>query len=344
MGAFSPWLAKCRASVSVSLIFFLLSFAILTMMLLYRVASLALLQYAGAALAATKSTPEALNPQLTNTIGDNGGPVLYYNGSGDVPPYNKTSPVPAPFTPLKPTNETEDYFYNQIIAIINSTSSNCTKCMSSTSIMHEAALSQPVSVITDLLIRLCNLTHFRVYAATCTSDFSGIGGIGPYWAQLYAKMDGSTGDYQAWCYYNYNTCSVPPTIEIDESLYFSPKPPQASIVPQPSGETINVLHFSDSHLDPRYDIGSEGNCSQYLCCRPYSTNDVLDTGVSNASVPASRFGNLYCDSPPDLLVSSFKSMAQFFNIKDISFAIFTGDIVSHDVRVYHKYSYTRSLT
>ena len=129
-----------------------------------------------------------------------------------------------------------------------------------------------------------------------------------------------------------DTCTVPPTIEIDESLYFSPKPPAASVVPKPSGKTINVLHLSDWHLDPRYDIGSEANCSQYLCCRPYSTNTKLHTGVSNASVPASRFGYLYCDSPPDLALSSFKSMASFFDVDDISFTIFTGDIVSHDVR------------
>lgn len=61
---------------------------------------------------------------------------------------------------------------------------------------------------------------------------------------------------------------------------------------------INVLHTSDWHLDPRYDIGSEANCSQYLCCRPYATNEDLSTTVANASVPASRFG-LYCDQDRD---------------------------------------------
>jgi sphingomyelin phosphodiesterase len=91
-----------------------------------------------------------------------------------------------------------------------------------------------------------------------------------------------------------------------------------------------VLHISDWHLDPRYDIGSEANCSQYLCCRPYSTNTKLDTVVSNASLPASRFGSLYCDSPPDLALSSFTSMPSFFNLSSVAFSIFTGDIVSHD--------------
>lgn len=96
------------------------------------------------------------------------------------------------------------------------------------------------------------------------------------------------------------------------------------------GETFEVLHLSDWHLDPRYDIGSEGNCSQYLCCRPYSTNTVLDTTSVNASQPASRFGSLYCDSPPDLALSAFSTMDQFVNRSSIEFTIFTGDIVSHD--------------
>ena len=55
-------------------------------MLFRNIASFALLQYASYTVAATSYTPEALNPQLTNTIGDKGGPTLYYNGSGPVPP------------------------------------------------------------------------------------------------------------------------------------------------------------------------------------------------------------------------------------------------------------------
>lgn len=313
----------CPGRFSVPVYLFFVSLTCLTVILLRSIGGIVPLQYATHALGATISTPEALNPQLTNTIGNMVGPILYYNGSGDVPPYNEISSIPAPSSPLNPTNQTEDYFFSKILAILNNiSSSKCTECMSSTNIMHEAAISQSVSVVTDLLIRVCNLTHFPIFAATCQMEFSGIGGTGPYWLQLCAKMNGSTGEYQAWCYYNFNTCSVPPTIEIDECLYFSQKPPEASIVPKPSGETINVLHLSDWHLDPRYDIGSEANCSQYLCRRPYSTNTVLDTGVSNAFVPAPRFGYSYCDSPTDFALSSFKSMPQFFNISEVSFAIF----------------------
>ena len=135
---------------------------------------------------------------------------------------------------------------------------------------------------------------------------------------------------QAFCYFSYGVCEQPPTIEIEESLYFGPKPESANKVPESSGKSINVLHISDWHLDPRYDIGSEANCSQYLCCRPYATNTDLYTNVDNASVPASRFGYLYCDAPPDLALSSFNSMKMFFDTSETSFAIFTGDIVSHD--------------
>ncbi|KAF2236806.1 hypothetical protein EV356DRAFT_481645 [Viridothelium virens] len=198
--------------------------------------------------------------------------------------------------------------------------------------MHIAAITQPVSTVVDLLIRACNAFpafEETISAQTCYEEFGGIGNTGPYYAQLFSKMSAATGDLQAFCAY-YDACDLPDTIAIDESQYFSPKPSSANVAPDPSGENINVLHLSDWHLDPRYDIGSEANCSQYLCCRPYATNTDLDTDIEDPSIPASRFGYLYCDSPPDLALSSFASMPDFFNMSSVSFGIFTGDIVSHD--------------
>ena len=286
--------------------------------------------------AAVNSTSQALNPALTNLIPQApGGPVLYYNGSGPVPPYNETSPIPTPITPLTSTSVIEDYFFNEISGLINGTSvtDNCTQCIIGVELMHLAAITQSVQTVTNLLIRACEAIpafYDTIYAATCYEEFSGIGGLGPYWAQLFSKMSLETQDMQGFCHFLYDVCDAPPTIEIDEGLYFSPKPESANVAPEPSGEVINVLHLSDWHLDPRYDIGSEANCSQYLCCRPYATNEDLYTNVGNASVPASRFGYLYCDSPPDLALSSFTSMPMFFEMSNVSFAIFTGDIVSHD--------------
>ena len=116
-----------------------------------------------------------------------------------------------------------------------------------------------------------------IYAASCHGEFapkalaggattyrSDAGNEGPYWAQLYARLSQATGDMQAWCHYHFDACDAPPITEIDESKYFSPKPAAANVAPTPSGDTINVLHLSDWHIDPRYDIGSESNCTDYL--------------------------------------------------------------------------------
>ena len=147
--------------------------------------------------------------------------------------------------------------------------------------------------------------------------------------QVYASMTSSTGDFAAWCHFSFSVCSQPPVIQINESQWFSPKP-EGLVAPPPSGEVINVIHLSDSHLDSRYDIGSEANCSAGQCCRPFSRNTALHTDWTNASLPASRFGEYLCDSPPDLLISTFVNMPKLINMSTISFAIFTGDVVSHD--------------
>ena len=80
-----PFLQASKAK-TLHLFFFFASCAALAMMLFRNIAGFALLKYATQAQAATNYTSEALNPQLTNTIGDKGGPTLYYNGSGPVPP------------------------------------------------------------------------------------------------------------------------------------------------------------------------------------------------------------------------------------------------------------------
>ena len=115
--------------------------------------------------------------------------------------------------------------------------------------MHIAALTQPPETITNLLILICEAINLTLIASSCYEEFSGTGGLGPYLAQLYAKMSQSTGDMQAWCYYQFQTCTLPPLIQINESDWFSPKP-EGAVPPKPSGETINVLHLSDWHIDP----------------------------------------------------------------------------------------------
>ena len=139
------------------------------------------------------------------------------------------------------------------IATGNTFDSNCTKCVAAAEIMHLVAITQPVQTVTNLLIRACEQFKFRIFAKTCFEEYSGIGGTGPFLAQLFEKMSQATGDMQAYCHYNWNVCDAPPVIEIDESEWFSPKP-EGAVPPPSSGEIINVLHLTDWHLDSRYNF------------------------------------------------------------------------------------------
>jgi sphingomyelin phosphodiesterase len=90
----------------------------------------------------------------------------------------------------------------------------CTKCIAWNEVMHIVALTQPPETITNILIRLCEPLNFPLIASSCYEQFSGAGGLGPYFAQLYAKMSQTTGDMQALCYYQFNVCTSPPFIKI----------------------------------------------------------------------------------------------------------------------------------
>lgn len=254
--------------------------------------------------------------------------------------------MPPPITPVTNAGVLADYFFKEIAAI-NSKSSifaanNCTQCIATQEILHVAALTTTPEAFTKLLIRYCDLTKFSIGSSSCHAEFaatpgsnataysSDAAGLGSYWAQLYAMMSEATQDFEYWCNFKFKQCAAPAVVEINEGHYFTPKPASAHIAPPPSGKTIDVLHISDWHLDSRYDIGSEGNCTNGLCCRPYSVNSHFNTNVNNASAPASRFGYFDCDTPADLAISAFTNMDQFFSRKKIAFTIFTGDIVSHD--------------
>ncbi|KEF59628.1 uncharacterized protein A1O9_04474 [Exophiala aquamarina CBS 119918] len=287
----------------------------------------------GQGQAPLKKLPDALNPKLTNIV-EKDIITLYYNGSGPVPDYDEVTPLPEPITPLD-ESLIENAFLGELLSILETTAypDVCSKCVAAGQLFHFVAISQPVEMVTSLLIRACNMFPFvqdNLRASSCETQFGSPSEFGAFLAQLFSKMSLRTGDFQMLCSANYGLCPEERPIEIDEARYFDPKPEGANIAPEPSGHTIDVLHLSDWHLDPRYDIGSEGNCTQYLCCRPYSSNDELQSDSTNPTLPASRFGSFFCDSPADLALSAFSSMPEFLDMKELAFSIFTGDIVSHD--------------
>lgn len=63
--------------------------------------SIALVVCVSLTVAQISSTPQALNPELTNSTSNGNGPVLYYNGSGPVPSYDEMSPIPDPLPALR---------------------------------------------------------------------------------------------------------------------------------------------------------------------------------------------------------------------------------------------------
>ncbi|KAF8940553.1 hypothetical protein BGZ58_005887 [Dissophora ornata] len=147
--------------------------------------------------------------------------------------------------------------------------------------------------------------------------------LGPQLVGIFSEMDvdGSDGYYA--CAYSFpGSCPVP--LHQPKPIEFpKPKPANAQ-QPAPSGETIQVLHFSDWHLDPLYKTGTEAKCSHNICCRNYGRWN--DPGPIKK--PASKWGDGKCDTPIALGLSALEAIPRL--VPNASFGIFTGDIVSHD--------------
>ena len=89
--------------------------------------------------------------------------------------------------------------------------------------------------------------------------------------------------------------------------------------------------MSDFHLDPRYKVGSEGNCTSDLCCRSNAENEDIANG--QISVPASLYGSYDCDTPYDLGLAALQAVGPLTGTNKgdpLAWTIFTGDLVSHD--------------
>ncbi|KAI1462421.1 sphingomyelin phosphodiesterase [Annulohypoxylon moriforme] len=123
-----------------------------------------------------------------------------------------------------------------------------------------------------------------------------------------------------------------PEIEPHEIVFPSPKPKTAR--PASSGlKPLQVVHFSDVHVDPLYAVGADANCSKPICCRE------TISGESPGFIPANPFGEHTCDAPARLEESMYAAINDI--APDAAFAIFTGDIVDHAVwrtsRAYNSY-------
>ncbi|KZT61483.1 putative sphingomyelin phosphodiesterase [Calocera cornea HHB12733] len=218
-----------------------------------------------------------------------------------------------------------------IIDIINGTSINstCGKCLAALGVGKVLANTAPWEV-PGVLIELCNMYGYSSYG-TCAENF-GTTSDGDIATQILALADvtGQDGEYLCSLFINYS-CDLPAANPLNMTGYFSTPKPSTAVAPPQSGERIRVLHISDFHLDPRYATASEAACSQYLCCRSYAAA----TKSPNTTVlPAPRYGAYQCDTPYDLAGVAIGAIPELAGAgpsgKEFDFAIFTGDLVSHD--------------
>lgn len=118
-------------------------------------------------------------------------------------------------------------------------------------------------------------------------------------------------------------CSYPSITSYNVSF---PSPKPAAGRPIPSGQTpIEIVQYSDIHIDQFYVPGSSTNCTKPICCRSYDTAD----SPGHNSSPAGPNGDHHCDAPVSLEQSMYAAIKQV--APNAAFSIFTGDIVDHAV-------------
>lgn len=220
-------------------------------------------------------------------------------------------------------SEIGDIFNNPVF------STNCSKCVASLSIAKNAANLAP-ELIPQTLIALCEA--YKLHSnATCTVDFEATT-FGDIWTQIIALADVTGADGQYICNsLSSSFCSAPYTAPLNTTnLFPKPKPANAT-APKASGNRIKVLHMSDIHLDPRYDVGAEANCTSGLCCRSNNADTSLATG--QIQFPAPYYGAFNCDSPYGLTLAALQSVGALTGTSQedpFGFVVYTGDLVSHE--------------
>lgn len=237
--------------------------------------------------------------------------------------------------------------YINISAIIlgDTIRGNCSKCQASLGVAKILAQFAPTRV-PILLVELCEA--FKFYSnATCVANYAA-GSFGAIWTQVLALADVSGLDGQYICNDLSSTfCPAPKTSPLNVTdLFPKPKPANAR-APKASGKRVKVLHLSDFHLDPRYSVGSEANCSASLCCR----TNVHATGMGvggQISLPAPLYGAFECDTPYYLGLAALQAIAPLTGTSgpnSVAWTVYTGDLVSHDPqnqlsRAYTEYAET----
>ncbi|KAG5357767.1 putative sphingomyelin phosphodiesterase asm-3 [Yarrowia sp. B02] len=243
----------------------------------------------------------------------------------------------------KPTFDQKkvDAYVRQTEQIVNSTHMDkCAKCLTAIALGKQAALNGDVQLIPAVLTKLCKMYKF---SKTCDTDYgeatTAYDTDGTHAAQTLTLIDDPYGtDGQYLCYYKVNeACPLPKLHKFDlKGLGWWGDKPKKGTLPKSENKTFNVAHLSDLHIDLRYEIGAEANCTGgKMCCTPDEFNKgARKAGLKEAIVPAQKYGMYSCDVPTPMIDLTLQTVGQFSKEKQFEFAIFTGDMVSHDIASY----------
>ena len=212
----------------------------------------------------------------------------------------------------------------------NDGSSSCTRCQNALAAA-QAAVQLAPSLVPDAAVSLCKSTQFTSNAS-CEENYNATT-YGAVWTTVLYFADVKSLDGQYICHSIGGFCPAPVTSPLDTGNLFPKPKPENVAVPKPSGKRVKVLHLSDFHLDPRYSVGSEGNCSSGLCCRANNPNS---DSPQVALLPAPAYGTFRCDTPYDLALAALDSVGPLTgtgkgkDAEPLAWSIYTGDLVSHE--------------
>jgi hypothetical protein len=271
-------------------------------------------------------------------------PVIYDPVLSTTYPANLTNPTAIPSVDTDPvlypspttsiSAAAQPTFLAQVVAsvtaIINNSSytSNCTKCMDALAAGQVAALAVP-SLVPAALVQLCETFKFSSNA-TCQVNYEN-STFGAVWTQVlaFANVKGEDGKYIC---NNLGFCPKPFTLPLNTTGLFPKPKPANPKVPPPSGTRVKVAHLSDFHLDARYHVGAEANCSSNLCCRQNNPNPAAPS--DSVFQPAPYYGSFKCDSPFGLGLAALEAIGPLTGTskggESFGFSIYTGDLVAHD--------------
>ncbi|KAJ8971577.1 hypothetical protein NQ314_000634 [Rhamnusium bicolor] len=90
----------------------------------------------------------------------------------------------------------------------------------------------------------------------------------------------------------------------------------------PNAKPLKILHLTDFHITPDYEVGGVENCGYPLCCKKGLGNPLF-------SSKAGIWGDYNCDIPLWLFGNTMFHLNRTH--KDIDLVYFTGDIIDHTV-------------